>query len=58
MAETNLGDLKEHFQNECKIINLKYEYEGYTGIGANLSKKYEKHKLINKTLSKQKNFLK
>ena len=19
------------FKNECKIINLKYEYEGYTG---------------------------
>lgn len=31
MRQTNLDDLKEHFQNECKVINLKYEYEGYIG---------------------------
>ena len=31
MNEINLSNLKEHFQNECKVINLKYEYEGYTG---------------------------
>ncbi|MFG6379353.1 MAG: hypothetical protein K1W19_13720, partial [Lachnospiraceae bacterium] len=34
---------------------IKITWGGYS-IGANLSKKYEKHKLINKTLSKQKNF--
>lgn len=31
MIETNLDDLRELFQNECKVINLKYEYEGYIG---------------------------
>lgn len=31
MNETNFSNLKEHFQNECKVINLKYEYEGCTG---------------------------
>ena len=31
MNETNLSNLKEHFRSECKVINLKYEYEGYTG---------------------------
>lgn len=31
MAKSQLDVLKEEFQNECKVINLKYEYEGYTG---------------------------
>ncbi len=31
MPETNLGVLKEKFQSACKVINLRYEYEGYTG---------------------------
>jgi len=31
MIETNLDALRERFQNECKVINLKYEYEGYIG---------------------------
>lgn len=31
MIETNLDELRERFQNECKVINLKYEYEGYIG---------------------------
>lgn len=31
MAKSQLDVLKEHFQSECKVINLKYEYEGYTG---------------------------
>ncbi len=31
MAKSQLDVLKEHFQSECKFINLKYEYEGYTG---------------------------
>lgn len=32
MAKSQLDVLKEEFQNECKIINLKYEYEGYIGV--------------------------
>ena len=31
MAKSQFDVLKEHFQSECKVINLKYEYEGYTG---------------------------
>lgn len=31
MAKSQLDVLKEEFQNECKVINLKYEYEGYIG---------------------------
>ena len=31
MAKSQFDVLKEEFQNECKVINLKYEYEGYTG---------------------------
>lgn len=30
MIQTNLDDLRE-FSDECKVINLKYEYEGYSG---------------------------
>lgn len=29
MAKSQFDVLKEEFQNECKVINLKYEYEGY-----------------------------
>ena len=32
MAKSQLDVLKEHFQSECKVINLKYEYEGYIGV--------------------------
>ena len=32
MAKSQLDILKEEFQNECKVINLKYEYEGYIGV--------------------------
>lgn len=32
MAKSQLDVLKEEFQNECKVINLKYEYEGYIGV--------------------------
>ncbi len=31
MANSQFDVLKEEFQNECKVINLKYEYEGYIG---------------------------
>lgn len=31
MAKSQLDILKEEFQSECKVINLKYEYEGYIG---------------------------
>ncbi|MEY8575292.1 sigma factor-like helix-turn-helix DNA-binding protein [Oscillospiraceae bacterium 21-37] len=31
MTRSQFDVLKEHFQSECKVINLKYEYEGYTG---------------------------
>lgn len=31
MTKSQLDVLKEEFQNECKVINLKYEYEGYIG---------------------------
>lgn len=31
MAKSQLDVLKEAFQNECKVINLKYEYEEYSG---------------------------
>jgi len=31
MAKSQFDVLKEEFQNKCKVINLKYEYEGYTG---------------------------
>ncbi|NCF00016.1 hypothetical protein [Emergencia sp. 1XD21-10] len=32
MAKSQFDVLKEEFQNECKVINLKYEYEGYIGV--------------------------
>lgn len=31
MAKSKSDVLKEEFQNKCKVINLKYEYEGYIG---------------------------
>ena len=31
MAKSLFDVLKEEFQNECKVINLRYEYEGYIG---------------------------
>lgn len=31
MAKSQFDVLKEEFHNECKVINLKYEYEGYIG---------------------------
>lgn len=31
MAKSQLDVLKKEFQSECKVINLKYEYEGYIG---------------------------
>ena len=31
MAKSQLDVLKEEFQSECKVINLKYEYEVYSG---------------------------
>ena len=31
MAKSQFDVLKEEFQNECKVINLKYEYEEYIG---------------------------
>lgn len=31
MKKGKYGTLKDQFQSECKVINLKYEYEGYTG---------------------------
>lgn len=31
MAKIQFDVLKEEFQSECKVINLKYEYEGYIG---------------------------
>lgn len=31
MSKDALDVLKEEFQNECKVINLKYEYEKYDG---------------------------
>lgn len=31
MAKSQLDVLKDEFQSECKVINLKYVYEGYTG---------------------------
>lgn len=31
MTKSRLDILKEEFQSECKVINLKYEYEGYIG---------------------------
>lgn len=31
MTERTLEVLKEEFQSKCKVINLKYEYEGYIG---------------------------
>lgn len=31
MAKSQFDVLREEFQNECKVINLKYEYEGYIG---------------------------
>lgn len=31
MSKDKLDILKQEFQSECKVINLKYEYEGYIG---------------------------
>lgn len=31
MENSNISALKEQFSQECKVINLKYEYEGYDG---------------------------
>ena len=31
MSNTELDVLKRRFQEECKVINMKYEYNGYTG---------------------------
>lgn len=31
MSKRQLYTLNEEFQSKCKVINLKYEYEGYTG---------------------------
>lgn len=31
MKKNQFDILKEEFQSECKVINLKYEYEGYSG---------------------------
>ena len=31
MSNNELCVLNEKFQEECKVINLKYEYNGYTG---------------------------
>lgn len=31
MANTIIAALDEQFKNECKVIDLKYEYSGYTG---------------------------
>lgn len=31
MTKSQFDVLKEEFQNECKVINLRYEYEGYIG---------------------------
>ena len=31
MSNTKLDVLKQRFQEECKVINMKYEYNGYTG---------------------------
>lgn len=31
MSNDNLEILNEKFQRDCKVINMKYEYEGYSG---------------------------
>ncbi len=31
MSKDKLDTLNEEFKSECKVINLKYEYEGYIG---------------------------
>lgn len=31
MKKNQFDILKEEFQSECKVINLKYEYKGYSG---------------------------
>ncbi len=31
MVKSKFDVLNKEFQNECKVINLKYEYEGYIG---------------------------
>ena len=31
MSKSKLDVLKESFQNECKVINMKYEYNGFAG---------------------------
>lgn len=31
MTPRTISALEKQFKNECKIINLKYEYKGYTG---------------------------
>lgn len=32
MNKTIISALNEQFKKDCKVINLKYEYPGYTGI--------------------------
>ena len=32
MNNTIISALDEQFKKDCKVINLKYEYPGYTGI--------------------------
>lgn len=31
MEKNNISALEEQFIQECKLINLNYEYPGYTG---------------------------
>lgn len=50
MAKSQLDVLKEEFQSECKVINLKYEYEGYSGKNnGRLSRNYPKRKYLKST---------
>lgn len=32
MNNTIISALDEQFKKDCKVINLKYEYPGYTGV--------------------------
>ncbi len=40
MTRSQFDVLKKEFQSECKVINLKYEYEGY--IVKEQTEEYEK----------------
>lgn len=31
MSKKQFTELELQFQEECKVINLKYEYDGYNG---------------------------